>query len=218
MASSKTTVKKMSQGYGYKYSDLSTIHEELERQGITYWQETRWDEQAGADYIYTHLRYGDDKEWEPERRGVKVIDTTEAKMNAAQAQGSGVTYARRYSLLMALGWATEDDDGASVGKPSAKQVATTAQPPRNKPWQKYGPNTPTAKQVEWIKDLLKQGGADEKATDAYMKKITSFDAASKAIDTLKKALEEKKNGAEEAPMPTDEELEQIDFEPAEESA
>ena len=41
-------------------------------------------------------------------------------MSAAQAQGSALTYARRYSLLMALGWATEDDDGATAGV----QVAT----------------------------------------------------------------------------------------------
>lgn len=108
-----TTVKKLSQGYGYKYSDLSTIHEEMEKQGITYYQYTQYDADAGGDYIYTVLIY-DDEEKKP-RRGCRIVLGDNMK-SAAQEQGSGVTYARRYSLLMALGWATEDDDGASVGK------------------------------------------------------------------------------------------------------
>lgn len=110
----KTKVKKTSNGYNYKYTDLAAIHEELEAQGITYYQYAEYDKDAGSDYIYTVLKQGE-KEEEP-RRGCRVIDTIGAKMNAAQAQGSGITYARRYSLLMALGWATEDDDGASVGQ------------------------------------------------------------------------------------------------------
>ena len=109
-----TTIKKLSQGYGYKYADLSAIHEELEKQGITYYQYTDYDQNADADYIYTVLRYGDE-ETKP-LRGCRVLMGGEAKMSVAQAQGSALTYARRYSLLMALGWATEDDDGASSGK------------------------------------------------------------------------------------------------------
>lgn len=108
-----TTVKKMSQGYGYKYSDLSTIHDEMEKQGITYYQYTQYDVEAGSDYIYTVLIYGDEEK--KPRRGCRIVLGSGMK-SAAQEQGSGITYARRYSLLMALGWATEDDDGASAGK------------------------------------------------------------------------------------------------------
>lgn len=115
-----TKVKKKSNGYNYKYTELSTIHEELERQGITYYQYTEYDKEAEADYIYTVLKI-EQKESSP-RRGCRVIDTAKAGMNAAQAQGSGLTYARRYSLLMALGWATEDDDGASVGRETYKKA------------------------------------------------------------------------------------------------
>ena len=110
-----STVKKKSNGYNYKYAELAQIHEELENQGITYYQYIDYDPNADADYIYTVIAKGD-KESSP-RRGCRVIVGNEAKMSAAQAQGSALTYARRYSLLMALGWATEDDDGATAGDP-----------------------------------------------------------------------------------------------------
>lgn len=114
-----STVKKKSNGYNYKYAELAQIHEELENQGITYYQYIDYDPAADADYIYTVIIKGE-KESSP-RRGCRVIIGNEAKMSAAQAQGSALTYARRYSLLMALGWATEDDDGATAGKPVPKQ-------------------------------------------------------------------------------------------------
>lgn len=113
-----TNVKKKSTAKGtkfsYKYTDLATIHEELEAQGITYSQYTEWDAAAGADYIYTVLKYGDNKECQPQRGARIISGNTLAGGNAAQEYGSALTYARRYSLLMALGWATEDDDAASV--------------------------------------------------------------------------------------------------------
>lgn len=119
-----TNVKKKSTAGGgkfsYKYTDLATIHEEMEAQGITYYQYTEYDEKAGADYIFTVLKKGDDKEGKP-LRGVKIIDgNTLAGGNMAQQYGSALTYCRRYSLLMALGWATEDDDAASVATTPAK--------------------------------------------------------------------------------------------------
>ena len=113
-----STIKKLSQGYGYKYAELSTIHDELERQGITYYQYIEYDQNADADYVYTVLNI-DDKEMAP-RRGCRVISGGDSMKSAAQAQGSALTYARRYSLLMALGWATEDDDGDSAGKGEPK--------------------------------------------------------------------------------------------------
>lgn len=124
-----TNIKRKSTAKGtkfsYKYTDLATIHEELEAQGITYYQYTEYDEKAQADYIYTVLRYGDSEEWKP-LRGVKIISgNTLAGGNAAQEYGSALTYARRYSLLMALGWATEDDDAASVGSSEARQAHST---------------------------------------------------------------------------------------------
>ena len=106
---SKTTVKKTSQGYNYKYTDLAAIHTELEVQGITYYQFVKYDADAGVDYMWTVLN---DKE---PIQGCRIVQAElSGKSNPAQANGSALTYARRYSLLMALGWATDDDDGASM--------------------------------------------------------------------------------------------------------
>lgn len=106
-----TTLAKKAQGYGYKYTELSEIHEWLESQGITYYQYI--EPIDGADYIYTvPIINGEEK---PARRGCKVIIAElKGKTNAAQEQGSGITYARRYSLLMAFGLATADDDAACM--------------------------------------------------------------------------------------------------------
>lgn len=55
----------------------------------------------------------------------------------AQNTGSAITYARRYSLMAALGLATEDDDGASASprgegrsKPAAKKQFRAPESPR----------------------------------------------------------------------------------------
>lgn len=113
-----SVLKKLTEGYGYKYTELSTIHEELEKQGIVYYQYIEYDPNADADYIYTVLTI--DGEEKPARRGCRVV-LGDTMKSAAQEQGSALTYARRYSLLMSLGWACEDDDGDSVGKAALKE-------------------------------------------------------------------------------------------------
>lgn len=102
-----TTLKKNAKGYSYKYTDIAEIHEWLESNGYSYYQYIEPIE--GNDYIIT-VPIIDGKEM-PARRGCKVIiGALQGKSNPAQEQGSGITYARRYSLLMAFGLATTDDD------------------------------------------------------------------------------------------------------------
>lgn len=102
-----TNLKKNANGYSYKYTDLASIHDYLESQGITYWQYIETVD--GVDYMMT-VPIVDGKEKTP-RRGCRLVDAKlQGKANAAQEQGSALTYARRYSLLMAFGLATTDDD------------------------------------------------------------------------------------------------------------
>ena len=100
-------LKKNAKGYGYKYTDIAEINKSLEEMGIEYYQ---YVERIGEDdYIYT-VPIIDGVAQEP-RRGCKVVLAPfDKKSNPAQEQGSAITYARRYSLLMAFGLATTDDD------------------------------------------------------------------------------------------------------------
>lgn len=104
-------IGKNKQGYGYKYTDLAHIHDYLEQIGATYYQYIERVE--GDDYVFT-VPTIDGKELAP-RRGCRVVQATlSGKNNPAQEQGSALTYARRYSLLMAFGLATDDDDGEAL--------------------------------------------------------------------------------------------------------
>lgn len=102
-----TNIKKNASGYGYQYTDLAEIHNYLESQKMSYYQYTETVD--GVDFIMTvPIINGEEK---PARRGCRVAEAKlSGKSNPAQEQGSAITYARRYSLLMAFGLATTDDD------------------------------------------------------------------------------------------------------------
>lgn len=114
----KTTLYKNSKGYGYKYTDIAAIHEWLEENKITYMQKV--ERIDGDDYIFTKICI--DGEWQDEWiQGCRVVQATlQGIKNPAQEQGSALTYARRYSLLMAFGLATTDDDGAALTQTEEK--------------------------------------------------------------------------------------------------
>ena len=122
-------VKKNKDGYGYRYTDISEIHRYLEQNNLSYYQYIETNEVNGQDYIYTvpQTIQEDGEIIElPARRGCRVVDATLSGIkNPAQEQGSALTYARRYSLLMAFGLATDDDDAQSLSRPiiSNKQEA-----------------------------------------------------------------------------------------------
>lgn len=93
--------------YSYQYVDIAQIHEYLEENNMSYYQYI--DRIDNDDYIMT-VKIIDGKESQP-LRGSRVVDATLfGNDNPAQKQGSALTYARRYSLLMAFGLATEDND------------------------------------------------------------------------------------------------------------
>ena len=133
----KTTVSKNKKAivgkYSYKYTDLAQIHEEMERQGLRYYQYIEpLETPAGMiDYVHTVIM-NDVGEELRSCCGCRVVDAN--GQNPTQEHGKAITYARRYSLLMALGWATDDDDAAGNvrTRPAQKtqaQAKTTASTP-----------------------------------------------------------------------------------------
>lgn len=108
----KSTIAKKTEGYGYKYTELADINKYCEENDIRYWQEVDTCDINQKDYIVTHI-IQDGKE--TVHRGCQIVDAVlQGIKNPVQEYGSSLTYCRRYSLLMALGLATEDDDGASL--------------------------------------------------------------------------------------------------------
>jgi hypothetical protein len=95
----KQIVKNNSKAYGYNYASLADIV----NQGFTLPKmTTRVIE--GETFIFWYDT--ETKEW---LQGAPLIVPEMRGMNAAQAMGSALTYARRYTAQMALGLACDDD-------------------------------------------------------------------------------------------------------------
>ena len=108
----KNTIAKKTEGYGYKYTELADINKYCLENDITYYQEVETSEINQKDYIVTYIT----KDGETTKhRGCQIVQAVLSGIkNPVQEYGSSLTYCRRYSLLMALGLATEDDDAQSL--------------------------------------------------------------------------------------------------------
>ena len=120
MGNSKTVLKKKTEGYSYKYTELADINKYCMENDITYYQEVETNEINQKDYIVTYITRGEET---TKHRGCQIVEARLSGINnPVQAYGSSLTYCRRYSLLMALGLATEDDDGASLSEMTKEQA------------------------------------------------------------------------------------------------
>lgn len=106
-------VKNASKGYGYTYSNLA----DLARAGIDI--PPMKTEKVGEDeYVFAKIG----NEWV---QGAKVVEMEMKGMNAAQAYGSALTYARRYTVQLVMGIACDDDDKIEQdGEARRKEVKT----------------------------------------------------------------------------------------------
>jgi len=109
-------VFKNRQGHNYKYADLETIFDAI-RDGLEA-QDLLLIQQGevinGLDYIRTIIVSGSGEEVDFGVTPIKAVKPD------AQSFGSGLTYARRYAVGMALGLTPEDDDDgklASIASP-----------------------------------------------------------------------------------------------------
>lgn len=117
----KSTIAKKTEGYGYKYTELADINKYCEDNNIRYYQEVETSEINQKDYIITYLVKDNET---TKHRGCQIVEAVLSGIkNPVQEYGSSLTYCRRYSLLMALGLATEDDDGASLTTEPTKEEA-----------------------------------------------------------------------------------------------
>lgn len=194
-------IKKTKDGYNYKYADLAKIHEYLEETDQTYYQYVETDE-GGTDYIVTvPIIDGVEK---PPRRGCRVMQATlSGKSNPAQEQGSALTYARRYSLLMAFGLATEDDDAAALTQKNKGKAGNQNGKAQSKPTQDVGKKVIGVTKAKALIETIKGKGVRPEFILAQYKKEKLSElteemhaAIIKHIDDLKE-MQDKEDGKNE---------------------
>lgn len=131
--------------FSYSYADLAAVIECIGKMGL----EVQQDVQYAADspfaplgsvvvcgMVCTRTRKKGEDEWSEWRAKVPVladIRQGSERQNINQIYGSALSYARRYSLTLACGLASEDDDGqtASVRRtPTYSPSQRPVRPPR----------------------------------------------------------------------------------------
>ena len=112
----KTNTAKVG-AYSYSYADLGDtltyVRPVLARHGLGVSQEVSGD---GATVTVVTVI------WHESGESYRTPGLTMRTGGTPQETGSAITYARRYSLLPALGLATEDDDGAQASQTKPHQI------------------------------------------------------------------------------------------------
>lgn len=102
----------------------------------------------------------------------------------SQAQGSAVTYARRYGVMAVLGLvADEDDDGNKAGDRSQSSYSAPAPRP-----QASSGNPASDKQLGLLRALMDASGIHKEAINARLATIETSKEASEAIEKMQAKL------------------------------
>jgi len=155
-------VVKNTAGYNYKYATLEQVIEvakpALHTHGlaIMHLPLTEGD-LTGVEYFITHTS----GQW---MSGKLLMGMNPGKNTLAQAAGSVITYARRYTLLAILNMAATDDDGCQLEEPKAKPK------PAPKPKPNPAPEPERREILYRVTDILRE----RLATKAEIK--TMFDS------------------------------------------
>lgn len=127
-------ILKTTEGYGYEYTDLSTILKiispVLKKHGIWYFHYNNYDPNVKLNTLKTVVYNVDD--FKDCLISETLIDNEAVLggMNRFQVEGSAITYFRRYHIVTLLGLTTEEDSDAAgkrkTKSQSNKQQATTS--------------------------------------------------------------------------------------------
>jgi len=163
-------------GYGFSYASLSDIVKEGHAL-----PKMRLKVIDGRQFI----EYESAGEW---LLGAEVItDFKSPGMNACQAYGSALTYARRYTAQLALGLAVDDD----------KNVETAGVMGREKAAKPYTERPATDKQIAMIRQML---GASADAVLKHNAPLT-ISKASKLIEAIMERKQDNDSSAEDMTAP-----------------
>lgn len=161
-------VSTASQAYGYNYASLADIVKQLNKP----LPKMRTKMVEGVQFV----EYLDtDGTWQ---QGAEVVVPDMKGSNAAQAYGSALTYARRYTVQLALGLACDDDQKLEKSEQnrsfdSGRRSSGSSDRP------------PSEKQLEYLLKLLQEDGQEVTMTD-LKEKIKTAAVASATIEKYAK--------------------------------
>lgn len=177
----KTASKAGSGSYGFSYASLS----DLAKQGVKI-PKMRVAVIDGQQFV----EYFDGKDWQI---GAQVITDFESRgMNKAQAYGSALTYARRYTVQLAECVAVDDDKNVENAQPE-KPAPSNAK-------------SASEKQVELLKQLL-----GDKFDEVMLKNRPLTSAKASKLITAIKNKKAEQNTAELSEMGEPISLEDVPF-------
>jgi len=137
--------------YSYKYATLDSIVKQIQKvatkNGLSFSQEVQTNGDASAVGISTYL-FHESGQW-IKFGPLKLKVERGGRMNANQAAGSTITYARRYALASMAGLASEEDTDTS-------EIPDKSQQNRTKPKTKPKSNESGDLAIEDIKQAIAQ--------------------------------------------------------------